>query len=135
MRSAVSPSGSAGGFSLTLAWIDQGRAQSRVWRGPVAMPSDDGFLLEVLLAEPTLLQALPEAIRELVAAGRIACSVHGRRRGAGDRIKNGDRLELLPPLQVDPKLARQRRVDTRRRSKGRDRWNTGQATPSDRSDT
>ncbi|MCU0870200.1 MAG: RnfH family protein [Burkholderiales bacterium] len=34
-------------------------------------------------------------------------------------LRDGDRVELLRPLQVDPKLARQRRVAHQRRTGGR----------------
>jgi hypothetical protein len=37
-------------------------------------------------------------------------------------LHDGDRIELLPPLTVDPKVARQRRAEHRRRERGERRW-------------
>lgn len=53
-------------------------------------------------------------------------AVFGRPVGPDAWLEPGARLELLPALQVDPKLARQRRVEVARRraaAQGRgDRW-------------
>jgi putative ubiquitin-RnfH superfamily antitoxin RatB of RatAB toxin-antitoxin module len=49
-------------------------------------------------------------------------AVHGRAVGPQDRLHAHDRIELLPPLTVDPKVARQRRADHRRRLAGERRW-------------
>ena len=70
--------------------------------------------------------------RSVAASGRIpagqgpldglSVAVHGRAVGPQDRLHAHDRLELLPPLTVDPKVARQRRADHRRRLAGERRW-------------
>ena len=78
-------------------------------------------LLALLIRDPML----PAELLAGLSAGRGSCSVHGRRRGLADRILAGERLEMLPPLQVDPKLARQKRVATRRAGARLDRWKTG----------
>jgi putative ubiquitin-RnfH superfamily antitoxin RatB of RatAB toxin-antitoxin module len=59
------------------------------------------------------------------AAGPLAVALQGRRVAPQRVLCDGDRIELLPPLRVDPKLARQRRVDKRRRDAGDDRWQRG----------
>ena len=52
----------------------------------------------------------------------LAVAVHGRAAAPHDRLHEHDRIELLPPLTVDPKVARQRRADHRRRLAGERRW-------------
>lgn len=52
----------------------------------------------------------------------LLVAVHARAARPDDRLHNHDRIELLPPLTVDPKVARQRRADHRRRLAGERRW-------------
>jgi uncharacterized protein len=52
----------------------------------------------------------------------LAVAVHGRIAAPGDALHEDDRIELLPPLSVDPKVARQRRAEHRRRLSGERRW-------------
>jgi putative ubiquitin-RnfH superfamily antitoxin RatB of RatAB toxin-antitoxin module len=40
-------------------------------------------------------------------------AVHGERVALDARLRDGDRLELLPPLRLDPKEARRRRAARR----------------------
>lgn len=42
--------------------------------------------------------------------GIAGCAVFGERVSNGDGLRDGDRLELLRPLQIDPKDARRRRA-------------------------
>lgn len=67
-----------------------------------------------------------------VAAGQgpidaFGIAVLGRRAAPEDSLHDHDRIELLPPLTVDPKVARQRRAEHRRRERGERRWTPGQA--------
>ena len=144
------------GFHITLAWVQEGRAVCRTWQwsptGDVGMDAatdgmdaatdrvdaapgapdaaqDAGVALEVLLSLPALARIIPADLLAALRAGQGGCSVHGQRRRPGDKIFDGERLELLPPLQVDPKLARQRRVAARRLGARRDRWNTAAVSP------
>ncbi len=77
-------------------------------------------------AATTLEHALALACRAgLVRAedlGGLGVAVFGRRRSPEERLHHGDRIELLGPLLIDPKAARQRRVAHRRAAGGRDRW-------------
>jgi putative ubiquitin-RnfH superfamily antitoxin RatB of RatAB toxin-antitoxin module len=85
-------------------------------------------------AGSTVEQALAASgiARRITASGRVAAgqgpldalsvAVHGRAVGPQDRLHEHDRIELLPPLTVDPKVARQRRADHRRRLAGERRW-------------
>jgi putative ubiquitin-RnfH superfamily antitoxin RatB of RatAB toxin-antitoxin module len=52
----------------------------------------------------------------------LGVAVFGRAAAPGDALHDGDRVELLPPLTVDPKIARQRRAEHRRRLSGERRW-------------
>jgi len=52
----------------------------------------------------------------------LALALHGRRVTPHEVLHDGDRIELLPPLTVDPKVARQRRAEHRRRARGERRW-------------
>ena len=42
--------------------------------------------------------------------GISGCSVYGERVGPDAVLHDGDRLEMLPPLRIDPKDARRRRA-------------------------
>lgn len=52
----------------------------------------------------------------------LAIAIHGRLAAPTDPLHDGDRIELLPPLTVDPMVARQRRAEHRRRQAGERRW-------------
>lgn len=52
----------------------------------------------------------------------LAVAVLGRLAAPDDLVREHDRVELLPPLTVDPKVARQRRAEHARRLKGERRW-------------
>jgi putative ubiquitin-RnfH superfamily antitoxin RatB of RatAB toxin-antitoxin module len=84
-----------------------------------------------LPAGATVADALAHALRagllaadevQAVEAGTLTVAVHGRSRAAGHPLRDGDRIELLGPLTVDPKVARQRRVAHRRAAQARDKW-------------
>jgi putative ubiquitin-RnfH superfamily antitoxin RatB of RatAB toxin-antitoxin module len=62
--------------------------------------------------------SLPEGstVADAIAASGFALdgitgfSIHGERAEAASTLRDGDRVELLRPLQVDPKEARRRRA-------------------------
>jgi putative ubiquitin-RnfH superfamily antitoxin RatB of RatAB toxin-antitoxin module len=78
-------------------------------------------------------------VARIAATGRLAAdagplddlsvAVFGRRCSPADRLHEGDRVELLPPLTVDPKVARQRRAEHRRRLAGERRWTPDRERP------
>ena len=83
--------------------------------------------VEVMRAWPRRFEAveldLPEGARvedAVAAAGwagdgeTVAFAVFGQRVERDTELHGGDRLELLRPLEADPKLARRQRVETRR---------------------
>ena len=41
---------------------------------------------------------------------RVGFAVHGRRAEPADTVREGDRIEVLRPLEIDPKEARQLRA-------------------------
>lgn len=45
----------------------------------------------------------------------VAHAIHGQRAPADAPLHDGDRVELLRPLRADPKEARRRRVEEKRR--------------------
>jgi uncharacterized protein len=42
--------------------------------------------------------------------GHVGVAIHGEKAASGQPLNNGDRVELLRPLAVDPKDARRRRA-------------------------
>jgi putative ubiquitin-RnfH superfamily antitoxin RatB of RatAB toxin-antitoxin module len=85
--------------------------------------------VEILRAWPRRFEQavldLPEAatVRDAVAAAGwsgdpevIGYAVFGQRVDGDAPLREGDRVELLRPLQADPKDARRQRVEQRRRS-------------------
>jgi len=49
------------------------------------------------------------------AAGPIGIAIHGRAATPAERLHDGDRVELLQPLRIDPKQARRLRAQKRAR--------------------
>jgi putative ubiquitin-RnfH superfamily antitoxin RatB of RatAB toxin-antitoxin module len=66
------------------------------------------------LGDPRLLQELSD--------GRLRAAVFGQSCGTDRVLVPGDRVELLGPILVDPKLARARRAQVQRARKGDHRW-------------
>ena len=75
------------------------------------------LLREVELADGA---ALADAVAAsgIDVAGVSGYAVFGERAGADAPLQEGDRVELLAPLQADPKQARRRRADGQRTGKG-----------------
>jgi putative ubiquitin-RnfH superfamily antitoxin RatB of RatAB toxin-antitoxin module len=96
---------------VEFAWVGgEGKVEFRSLELP-----DGATLGEALaaIAEP--------ALRRALSAGRLSAAVFGQVRSPGDRLFDGDRIELLEGLRVDPKLARQRRVAVRRAQTAREK--------------
>ncbi len=49
----------------------------------------------------------------LAPGDEAGCAIHGARVDASAALRDGDRVELLRPLQADPKEARRRRAAER----------------------
>jgi putative ubiquitin-RnfH superfamily antitoxin RatB of RatAB toxin-antitoxin module len=85
-----------------------------------ALPGQQTIVDVRLPADATLRDAI-DASGILARHPRIALAtqrvgVFGRIRPLHAALKHGDRVEIYRPLSVDPKLARQRRVDKARKS-------------------
>ncbi len=90
-----------------------GENRVRVWRLTLAQ----GATIRKALFE------LPDA--ELLAAvlsGMLKVAVFGEHRSPDEVLRDGDRIELLGPLVVDPKESRARRASVQRRKRGDKRW-------------
>ncbi len=92
---------------IELAWVDAG---GRVVVRPLALPA--GATLGDALAAIDL-----PALREGLTAGRLVAAVFGELKPPTAPLFQGDRVELLEGLQVDPKVARRRRAEVRRRAR------------------
>jgi putative ubiquitin-RnfH superfamily antitoxin RatB of RatAB toxin-antitoxin module len=109
----------ADALSVEVVWIG---AEPPV-RVPLALPA--GATVADALAASGVAARIAAAGVGPVGQGPlddVAVAVFGRRAGPADRLHDGDRIELLPPLTVDPKVARQRRAEHRRRISGERRW-------------
>ena len=69
---------------------------------------------EIRIVELPAGATVSDAIRASGLPVSDAFGIHGKRVGAGQRLANGDRVELYRPLVVDPKEARRRRAGRRR---------------------
>lgn len=96
--------------TFAVAWIDadgQGRQRELPMPAAGGTPPTVGMAL-ALPAVRGLLPALPP---------EAGLAIFGRRVGVDEPLQPGDRIEVLPPLQVDPKLARQRRAEISRQAR------------------
>ncbi len=77
----------------------------------VMLDLPDGTSAEEALARSGLLKLFPEI------AG-YAIGTWGRAAKAGDRLRDGDRVEIYRPLVADPKEARRRRAAVKAKGPG-----------------
>ena len=97
----------------------------------VARAADGGVRIDSLAlgAGGTLSDALAAAVSAGIVTAEaldgLAVAVYGKVRPPAWPLNDGDRVELLGPLRVDPKLARQRRVEHRRAAAPKDKWRPG----------
>jgi putative ubiquitin-RnfH superfamily antitoxin RatB of RatAB toxin-antitoxin module len=105
-------------IAVTLCWSLAARS---VQETPLRVP--EGSTVEVLLH--MAIQQIVESAGSTVDATRLALSslhfqqpgVWGKKVSWSHPVKEGDRVELYRPLQVDPKVARRQRF--KRQGKGR----------------
>lgn len=90
---------SAGGLTVELVYA----LPRRAWRWTLALP--EGATVAEALGAADLPSRVPGAV---VEAGSLA--IFGRPVTPETRLRQGDRLEVLRPLQVDPKQARRQRA-------------------------
>lgn len=101
-----------------MAWVD---AAGHVERRRVAI--DAGTTIEGALA--TLDSPEREELREAIDAGRLRTALYGRLRPENTELHDGDRIELVGELTIDPKLARRERVQQRRARSPKGGWGRG----------
>jgi len=99
---------------------------SLLWAGPDGVLRQEwtlaeGSRVQDLREQPDLLPALKRAWDEGMIRARFGAVVE-----ADTPLEDGDRIDLLRPLQADPKDARRRRVEGLRAERARrgqtDRW-------------
>jgi putative ubiquitin-RnfH superfamily antitoxin RatB of RatAB toxin-antitoxin module len=85
--------------------------------------SDDSVQQKKIVLErgATVRQALVKAGYEQLDWSQHGLGVYGKRKTPDCLLHDGDRVEIYAPLSIDPKMARQRRVDKQRRDKP-NRW-------------
>ncbi len=86
-------------MQVTVCWSP---APRQVWEREVALPAG-ATALEALQASG-LYEAFPA-----LSGQALALSVWGRAAGTSQALRDRDRLEVLRPLKVDPKVARRER--------------------------
>ena len=121
----------AGLISIELVWLAPQGLDRRSLRVPDGSTLLDALRVSGLPAQLGFTEG-SESELEATAATRLSAqpwvlAVHGQRVGLSERLHDHDRIELLPPLLVDPKIARQRRAEHRRRQKGERRWSPDRA--------
>lgn len=94
-----------GDLGLWIAWVEGAELRLE----PLALPA--GIRLGEALARAVTLGVLPAAV---AADAGVRVAVHGRLRAPEHELHDGDRIELLGPLLIDPKEARARRAASRR---------------------
>ena len=106
-------------LSIELCWIGADPpVRESVWVPQGATVGD-------ALLRSTLLDRMGVSGADLAASLEtrdLTVAVYGRRVALGASLTEHDRIELLPALRVDPKRARARRAEHRRRQKGERRW-------------
>jgi len=89
---------------ISLAWASGTDAHLLALEVPAGCRLGEALALAVT-------QGLPAAV---AGDPMTTVAVFGRLRGPDHGLADGDRIELLGPLQVDPKVARERRVAHKR---------------------
>lgn len=100
---------------VEVAWVDAGTG---VVRRSLALP--EGATIDDAL--DALDEPLAGGLRTRIGADALVVAVYGKPCARTTRLRDGDRVELVGPLVVDPKVARQLRVQQRRADGADARW-------------
>lgn len=103
---------------VEVAWVDAGTG---VVRRSLALP-EGATIDDALDALDALDEPLAGGLRTRIGADALVVAVYGKPCARTTRLRDGDRVELVGPLVVDPKVARQLRVQQRRADGGDARW-------------
>lgn len=107
---------------IELAWVGEG---GDVVRHALELP--EAATIDDALA--ALGEALAGGLRARIDDASLAVAVYGKSRTLQSVLHDGDRVELVGPLAVDPRTARRQRV-RQQRSDGADRrWKQRRGTP------
>ena len=87
--------------SIELAWVENDEGKTM----PMYLPRLAPMTYQQLLASAQILDLI-----ERLGWKTFGWSVFGKSRQEKETVSAGDRIELLPPLRVDPNTARQRRA-------------------------
>lgn len=108
----ASVTGDVAPLTVTLAWVDA---------------DDVRFASLHVAADCDVAGVLAAARQEGLPAGGVpadwSVAIFGRAVPSTERVRDGDRIELLGPLRVDPKVARMRRVAHKRAAAPGGKWN------------
>lgn len=96
IESALTPEG------ILLVTVVYAPASRQIEQSQLTM--NNGALVADAIAESQLLKALSADVVDT-----LVVSVWGRKAGFKDKLRNGDRIEILRDLRVDPKVARRER--------------------------
>lgn len=103
---------------VEIAWVDDaGHVERRT------VPIDAGTTIGGALA--ALDSPEREQLRTAIDAGRLRTAIYGRLCSEDTGLHDGDRIELVGELAVDPKLARRERVQQRRARSPKGGWGGG----------
>lgn len=89
---------------VEIVWVE---ADGSIGRSAIRLPAGSrvGDALAVLADHERGAALLGE-----LARGRLTAAIFGERCDGATLLQEGDRIELLGPLAIDPKLARRRRA-------------------------
>ncbi|MFN5510349.1 MAG: RnfH family protein [Burkholderiales bacterium] len=107
---------------IEVCRLEAGRLQHSTLHLPPGCTVSDVLSSVLTQADFMAVKALDTLSAAQWAQAPLTAAIFGQRARTGDRLQDHDRIELLPGLQVDPKVARQRRAEHRRRQKGERRW-------------
>ncbi len=115
-------SGDALELAVELVWLEPASdskadagASRRVVRRALRLAA--GTTLAAAIAD-----ALPQSQQQALVSGALTLAIFGERRPLGTILQEGDRIEVLEPLRVDPKQSRARRAQVQRDRAGDARW-------------
>ena len=100
---------------IELAWVGEGGV---VLLRTLELP--DGATVQA--AVDALEEPLAGTLRGQIRDDSLAVAVYGKSCPVESVLKDGDRIELVAGLVVDPRTARRRRVQQRRTEGGDPRW-------------
>jgi putative ubiquitin-RnfH superfamily antitoxin RatB of RatAB toxin-antitoxin module len=114
----MSPSSQAvaSGIEIEVCWVEASpEAVSRVWRRSVQLTAD--------VTVRSAIEALGHVdLMDQLVKGALTAAVFGEHVTLQSSLNQGDRIELLSGLEVDPKLSRARRAEVQRSRRGDVRW-------------